>query len=93
MLRIRLTRVGKKKQPSYRLIVTDSRAPRDGAFLEIIGHYNPRTEPPTVVVQEDRAVQWLQKGAQPSETASKLLRRTGVLDKVNVITSPEPQQQ
>ena len=93
MLRIRLTRIGKKKQPSYRLIVTDSRAPRDGAFLEIIGHYNPRTDPPTVVIQEDKAVQWLQKGAQPSETASKLLRRTGVLDKVNVTTSPEPQQQ
>ena len=81
MLRIRLTRVGKKKQPAYRLIVTDSRSPRDGAFLKIIGHYNPLTDPVTLVVKEDEAVHWLEKGAQPSETAAKLLTRIGVMER------------
>lgn len=81
MLRIRLTRVGKKKQPAYRLIVTDSRSPRDGAFLKIIGHYNPLTDPATLVVKEDEAVHWLEKGAQPSETAAKLLTRIGVMER------------
>lgn len=81
MLRIRLTRVGKKKQPSYRIVVADSRAPRDGAFLKIIGHYNPRTEPMTLDVKEDEALYWLQHGAQPSETAAKLLTRLGIIEK------------
>ena len=81
MLRIRLSRIGKKKQPAYRLVVADQRAPREGAFLKIIGHYNPRTEPVTLVVKEDEAVYWLQKGAQPSETAAKLLTRLGVMEK------------
>jgi len=81
LLRIRLTRVGKKKQPAYRLIVTDSRSPRDGAFLKIIGHYNPLTDPATLVVKEDEAVHWLEKGAQPSETAAKLLTRIGVMER------------
>jgi small subunit ribosomal protein S16 len=81
LLRIRLTRVGKKKQPAYRLIVTDSRSPRDGAFLKIIGHYNPLTDPATLVVKEDEAVHWLEKGAQPSETAAKLLTRLGVMER------------
>jgi small subunit ribosomal protein S16 len=81
LLRIRLTRVGKKKQPAYRLIVTDSRSPRDGAFLKIIGHYNPLTDPATLVVQEEEAVHWLEKGAKPSETAAKLLTRIGVMER------------
>lgn len=81
MLRIRLSRVGKKKQPSYRLVVADSRAPRDGVFIKIIGHYNPRTEPPTLVVKEDEAAEWLRRGAQPSETAAKLLTRIGVMER------------
>lgn len=81
MLRIRLTRVGKKKQPSYRIVVADSRAPRDGAFLKIIGHYNPRTEPMTLDVKEEEAVYWLRQGAQPSETAAKLLTRLGIMEK------------
>jgi small subunit ribosomal protein S16 len=81
LLRIRLSRVGKKKQPAYRLIVADQRAPREGAFLKIIGHYNPLTEPVTLVVKEEEAVYWLQKGAQPSETAAKLLTRIGVMEK------------
>lgn len=81
MLRIRLTRVGKKKQPSYRIVVADSRAPRDGAFLKIIGHYNPRTEPMTLDVKEEEALYWLRQGAQPSETATKLLTRLGIMEK------------
>ncbi len=80
-MRIRLTRVGKKKQPAYRIVVADSRSPRDGAFLKIIGHYNPLTEPATLVVKEEEAVRWLQQGAQPSETAAKLLTRAGVMEK------------
>jgi small subunit ribosomal protein S16 len=81
LLRIRLSRVGKKKQPAYRIVVADSRSPRDGAFLKIIGHYNPLTDPATLVVKEEEAVHWLQKGAQPSETAAKLLTRMGVMER------------
>ncbi|MEO6197706.1 MAG: 30S ribosomal protein S16 [Dehalococcoidia bacterium] len=81
MLRIRLSRVGKKKQPSYRLVVTDKRNPRDGAHVEIVGHVDPLTNPATVTLKEDRIVHWLQVGAQPSETAAKLLTRAGVMEK------------
>jgi small subunit ribosomal protein S16 len=81
LLRIRLSRVGKKKQPAYRMVVADSRSPRDGAFLKIIGHYNPLTDPVTLVVKEDEAVRWLEKGAKPSETAAKLLTRIGVMER------------
>lgn len=84
MLRIRLTRVGKKKQPSYRIVVADSRSPRDGAFLKIIGHYNPRTEPMTLDVKEEEAVRWLRQGAQPSETVAKLLTRLGIMEKAGL---------
>jgi small subunit ribosomal protein S16 len=84
LLRIRLARVGKKKQPAYRIVVADSRAPREGAFIKIIGHYNPLTNPATVTVKEEEAVQWLQKGAQPSETAAKLLTRLGVMEKAGL---------
>jgi small subunit ribosomal protein S16 len=81
LLRIRLSRVGKKKQPSYRIVVADSRSPRDGAFLKIIGHYNPLTNPATLAIQKEEAVRWLKQGAQPSETAAKLLTRAGVMEK------------
>jgi len=81
LLRIRLSRVGKKKQPAYRIVVADSRSPRDGSFLKIIGHYNPLTEPTTLVVKEDEAVHWLEKGAKPSDTAAKLLTRIGVMER------------
>ena len=79
MLRIRLRRVGKKKKPAYRFVVADSRAPRDGAFVDILGLYDPMTDPPTINVDEARTRDWLNKGAQPSETAAKLLKRTGIL--------------
>jgi small subunit ribosomal protein S16 len=81
MLRIRLRRVGAKKQPSYRLVVADSRSPRDGAFVEVIGHFNPMTDPETVVINEERAAHWLSQGAQPSETTARLLKKAGILDK------------
>lgn len=81
MLRIRLRRVGAKKQPSYRIVVTEREAPRDGAFLEIIGFYNPRTEPETVEINEERALHWLSQGAQPTDAVLRMLTKTGIMDK------------
>lgn len=78
MLTIRLRRVGKTKRPAYRFVVADSRAPRDGDFLETVGTYNPLTDPPSISVDEGKVREWLAKGAQPSETAEKLLKRVGV---------------
>jgi len=75
LLKIHLSRVGKKKRPAYRIVVADSRAPRDGANIEIIGHYDPLTEPPTIVINEERAAHWLEHGARPSEAVAKLLAR------------------
>ncbi|MCE2469578.1 MAG: 30S ribosomal protein S16 [Dehalococcoidia bacterium] len=81
MLRIRLRRVGKKKQPSYRIVVADSRAPRDGAFVEQVGYYNPLTDPPEVAVHEDKVRHWLAVGAKPSETVGRILHARGVVQK------------
>ncbi len=81
MVKIRLRRTGKKKQPSYRVVVTDSRAPRDGRFIETIGFYNPRTEPSTVQIKEDRALYWLSQGAQLSDPVARLLKNQGTLDR------------
>jgi small subunit ribosomal protein S16 len=75
MVRIRLTRTGAKKKPSYRVIVADSRSPRDGRALENLGHYNPMVEPPELVLDVARADYWISKGAQPSDTVSSLLKR------------------
>ena len=80
MLRIRLRRVGKKKQPMYRIVVADSRSPRDGAFVESLGYYHPLDDPSTVVIDGDRARLWLDRGAQPSERVSKLLALQGIAD-------------
>jgi small subunit ribosomal protein S16 len=77
-VKIRLMRVGKKKQPSYRVVVTDSRSPRDGRFIEVIGQYAPRAEPSIVTIDSDRALHWLKVGAQPTEQAGKLLEIAGV---------------
>ncbi len=73
MLRMRLRRVGAKNQPSYRIVVADSRAARDGAFVDYLGHYNPRTEPPTVVIDADKARKWLSVGAQPSDAVQRII--------------------
>ncbi|MEX2229737.1 MAG: 30S ribosomal protein S16 [Dehalococcoidia bacterium] len=78
MLRIRLRRTGKKKQASYRVVVADQNAPRDGAFVEILGHYNPRDEPNTVVLNEERVRHWLSVGALPSETVHRMLFQRGL---------------
>lgn len=79
MVSIRLRRVGAKKQPSYRIVVTDKKAPRDGRFIENIGHFNPRTEPETVVLDNERALYWLSVGAQPSDAVRRLLVNSGVM--------------
>ncbi len=89
MLKIRLRRVGAKKQPSYRIVVADSRAPRDGRFVENIGFYNPRTEPATITVEEERALHWLSQGAQPTESVSRLLKKLGTLDRLGRLKSGE----
>ena len=81
MVKIRLQRVGRKKKPAYRVVVADSRAPRDGAFIEIIGHYDPMTDPATVVIEEEKALKWLRQGAQPTQTVANLLKKQGISDK------------
>jgi len=70
-------RMGKTKQPTYRVVAADSRSPRNGRFIEIVGHYNPRTEPSEITIDNDKAVAWLQKGAQPTEVVEKLLKISG----------------
>ncbi|MHB8461929.1 MAG: 30S ribosomal protein S16 [Vulcanimicrobiaceae bacterium] len=81
MVKIRLRRMGAKKQPTYRFVVADARSPRDGRFIEILGHYNPRTEPKTVVVNEEKAKEWLAKGAQPSDTVRRLFAEKGIMER------------
>ena len=81
MLRIRLWRMGKKHQPSYRIVVMDSRSPRDGGYIEQLGLYNPRTEPATIELDTEKATEWIKNGAQPSEPVSRMLRNLGVLEK------------
>ena len=85
MVKIRLRRTGAKKQPHYRVVVTDSRSPRDGKFIEIIGHYNPRTEPPTVEIKAERALYWLSVGAQPSEAVKRMLDKMGIMAQVPAV--------
>lgn len=80
MVRIRLRRTGKTKQPSYRVVVADARSPRDGRFIEIIGHYNPVRQPKVLEIKADRARYWLGVGAQPSDTVVRLLKQVHVLD-------------
>jgi len=81
MLKLRLRRMGAKKKPSYRLVVADSRAPRDGAFISIVGHYNPLTEPETIAIDEEEALKWLKQGVQPTATVARLLKKQGIMDK------------
>ena len=81
MVKIRLRRMGAKKQPTYRFVVADARSPRDGRFIEILGHYNPRSEPREIVVNEEKAKDWLSKGAQPSETVRRLFAEKGIMDR------------
>ena len=93
MLRIRLRRVGKKGKPSYRIVVAQSTAPRDGSYVEWIGNYDPMADPPAISLKEDRAVKWLEQGAQPSDAVKRILDKTGILQRTPVfrtVTSSSP---
>ena len=79
-VKLRLMRMGKKKQPTYRIVAADARSPRNGRFIEIIGHYDPRIEPSNIVVDNAKAVGWLRRGATPTERVEKLLRASGAWD-------------
>lgn len=81
MVRIRLRRMGRRNRPFYRVVVADSRSPRDGRFIETIGHYNPLTDPATIDINEEKALKWLKCGAQPSDTVRSLLGKLGITDK------------
>ena len=81
MLKIRLRRTGARNQPSYRVVVADSRAARDGAFVDHLGHYNPRTEPPTLSIDEEKALKWIRQGAQPTDSVKQLLKTLSTLEK------------
>ena len=79
-VKLRLSRVGKTKQPQYRIVAADARSPRDGRFIEILGHYDPRHDPPALTVDNDKAVAWLKQGAQPTERVAKLLKVSGATE-------------
>ncbi len=84
-VKLRLQRLGKKKQPFYRIVAADSRSPRDGRFIEVVGTYNPRTNPPEVVVKEEKAIKWLKNGAIPTDTVKSLLKREGIILKFHLL--------
>jgi small subunit ribosomal protein S16 len=84
-VKLRLQRLGKKKQPFYRIVAADSRSPRDGKFIEVVGTYNPRTNPPEVLIKEDKAIKWLKNGAQPTDTVRSLFRKEGILLKYHLM--------
>jgi len=79
MVKIRLRRMGAKKAPFYRIVVADARSPRDGAFIEEIGYYNPITEPAEVKIDNEKAIDWMKKGAQPTDTVRALLKKSGAI--------------
>jgi len=83
MVKIRLSRVGAKNRPSYRVVVMDSRSPRDGAYIDKIGHYDPLTDPETVSIDTEKALEWLRQGAQPTEAVARLLKKVGVTENVH----------
>ena len=83
MVKLRLKRMGSKRKPFYRIVVADSRAPRDGRFIEIIGTYNPTTNPASVTLNEELAVKWINNGAQPTETVRNILSAEGVLKRIH----------
>lgn len=81
-VKIRLRRIGAKRKPMYRVVIADSRAPREGRFIETVGRYNPLVDPPSITVDEERVQQWLRWGAQPTETVRSLLARVGIWQKI-----------
>lgn len=92
MVKIRLQRVGAKSRPSYRVVVMDSRAPRDGAYIERIGHYDPLTDPETVHIDKDQALRWLQRGARPSLAVARLLAKLGITPQSQNAETAQPTQ-
>ena len=90
MVRIRFRRVGLKGQPSYRIVAADKEAPRDGRFLEILGFYNPRTDPSTLTVKEDRVYHWMKNGALPTESVGQVFKSAGILDRFERFKKGEP---
>ena len=90
MVRIRLRRVGKRKQPAYRVVVADQRSPRDGRFIEVIGQYNPLSNPSEISFDADKALEWLRKGAQPSGSVVALLKRAGIWSTFVADKGPAP---
>jgi small subunit ribosomal protein S16 len=92
MVRIRLRRVGKRKQPIYRVVVADSRSPRDGRFIEVIGQYKPLQNPSEIVFEQEKALEWLRKGAQPSASVTALLKRAGIWSEFVKDKGPAPKK-
>ena len=90
MVRIRLRRIGLKGQPTYRIVAADKESPRDGRFLEILGYYNPRTEPATIHVKEDRAYHWMKNGALPTESAGRVFKSAGITERFERFKKGEP---
>ena len=88
-VKIRLTRIGRHKRPFYRIVVADSRMPRDGRFIEVLGTYDPLAKPAAIEIKQDRAVDWLKKGAQATDTVRNLLRKIGVLKQVSIAKPPQ----
>lgn len=85
-VKLRLMRMGKKKQPTYRVVAADARSPRNGRFIELVGTYEPRAEPSRILIDSDKALRWLRSGAQPTETVEKLLKITGTWDEFKATT-------
>lgn len=92
MVRIRLRKIGLRHQPSYRIVVADRESPRDGRFLEVVGQYNPRTQPSTILVEENRVYHWLRNGAQPSESVVRLFQQVGLTDRFERLKKGEPEE-
>lgn len=92
MVKIRLRRVGATKQPGYRVVICDSHTARNGPFLEIIGHYNPLTNPEEIVIDKERALSWIKQGAQPSGTIGKLLSKSGITDQFKPAFKPKQEK-
>lgn len=91
-VKLRLMRVGKTKQPTYRVVAADARSPRDGRFIEIVGTYQPRHDPSTILIDDDKALKWLREGAQPTETVEKLLKINGTWEQFKPGTSDIPRR-
>lgn len=83
MVKIRLNRMGAKRQPFYRIVVADSRSPRDGRFIEIVGNYDPKKDPAIINVDEEKVIAWIKKGAQPTDTVRSLLSKKGIMQKIH----------